>query len=123
MYRQQNFPIQGQKIYDFYLGSDQRLHLRAYDRYQVIPAGFNRTTYRIYTGHDASYSIVNKRKDQMDRFVNGHYFSFACDRDAALAAMRKYYKTKIDESEATIANARNMLLVTEDAAKHPEVIT
>lgn len=111
MDRSKGFPLQDKILYDFYLGTDHRLHRRIFQRYQVVPAGYMRTGYRIF----GNPGIINKTNEQLDRFVNGHYFSFTDDRDAAIAAMRAYHEKKIQDANAAIQASTRMLSVIASA--------
>ena len=118
MFRHLNVPDpQDRKMYDFYVGDDARLHVRSYDRYRVSPGKRNTPTYWIF----APQGVVTKRLDQMDRVINGHYYTLHADRGVALAAFREHHETRLAEARAVVEKERAALDAVDAAAKSPTI--
>lgn len=108
-FKYEDFPLNQEPVYDFYIADNAQLRVRKHFRYEIETSPRGRKTYRIHTGAN----IVTKREDQMDRVLAGHVFTINYDPELVLELMLK----RADADAAKAADMLNAAKVYKDRVK------
>ena len=116
-----NIPDQNQPIFDFYIDVDGKIQKNIHVKYivQHYTTGMGRA-FR-YLIHKET-SITTKLPDQLNRYLNGHFFTFENDENRARSAMIGYYQNKMHLAATTVQTCQEMLekLTTKEDDKNAD---